>query len=144
MPASGAPSRLQKPKVPDDVKAEVTAKADGLVEQFLKPNFIKKPPKKPRWNYIIAIHTKWHHSFFYFVATFGSPGPTAIKPTFEAPFTRWEYVGHRRCNMAHVRHTGQWWEIHKDLSPDECLESDDQLTSWNELALKFVKALPAK
>ena len=91
-----APGRLQKPKVPEDLKAEVTAKADGLVEQFLKPNFIKKPPKKPRWNYIIAIHTKWHHSFFYFVATFRSPGPTAITPTFEAPFTRLEYVGHRR------------------------------------------------
>jgi hypothetical protein len=46
-----APSRMIKPKVPDNLKAEVLSNADELVEEFLKPNFIKKPPKKPRWNY---------------------------------------------------------------------------------------------
>jgi hypothetical protein len=33
-----------KPKVPDEIKAEVQKKADQLVETFLKPNFIKPPP----------------------------------------------------------------------------------------------------
>jgi hypothetical protein len=116
------PSRLQKPKVPDDLKAEVSTSADELVEEFLKPNFIKKPPKKPRWNYIIDIHTKWHRSFFYFIATFRCPGPTATTPTFEAPFTRLEYVGDRLFNMAYMRHTGEWWEIRTGLSLEECFE----------------------
>lgn len=125
MPKKGwtwAPSRRIKPKVPDDLKKEVQEKADKLVEEFLKPDFIKKPPKKPRWNYIIDIHTKWHRSFFYFIATFRSPGPRAITPTFEAPFTRLEYVGDRRFNMAYMRHTDEWWEIRTDLSLEECLE----------------------
>ena len=43
-----SPKSLPKPKVPDDLKADVLSKADELVEKFLKPNFIKKPPKKPR------------------------------------------------------------------------------------------------
>jgi hypothetical protein len=118
-----APSRLLKPKVPDDLKAEVQSKADELIEEFLKPNFIKKPPKKPRWNYIIDIHTKWHQSFFYFIATFRSPGPTAITPTFDAPFTRLEFVGKRRFSMAYMRHTGQWWEIRKKLSLAKCFDA---------------------
>jgi hypothetical protein len=117
------PKSLPKPKVPDDLKAEVLSKANKLVEEFLKPNFVKKHPKKWRWNYIIDIHAKWHRSFFYFIATFRSPGRTAITPTFEAPFTRLEYAGGRRFNMAYMRHTGKWWEIRKGFSLDECLEA---------------------
>jgi hypothetical protein len=31
--------------VPDNRKAEVVTKAEALVEEFLKPHFIKPPPK---------------------------------------------------------------------------------------------------
>jgi hypothetical protein len=118
-----SPKSLPKPKVPDDLQAEVLSKANELIEDFLKPNFVKKPPKKWRWNYIIDIHAKWHRSFFYFIATFHSPGPTALTPTFEAPFTRLEYVGKRRFNMAYMRHTGKWWEIRTGLSLAKCLDA---------------------
>ena len=43
------------PPVPDDLKAEVERKAEALVEEFLKPQFLKPPPKNWRWNYIIGI-----------------------------------------------------------------------------------------
>ncbi len=115
-----SPKSLPKPQVPDDLKAEVLSEADILIEEFLKPNFIKKPPKNWHWNYIIAIHAKWHGSFFYFIATFRSP--KGITPTFEAPFTRLEYVGNRRFNMAYMRHTGKWWEVHQRLSLEKCLQ----------------------
>ena len=84
-----APDRRIKPKVPDDLKAEVQAKADELVERVLKPRYIKPPPKKPRWNYPIALWTKWHRSFFYFGSTWASPGPNKIAPTFELRFAGW-------------------------------------------------------
>jgi hypothetical protein len=102
--------------VPDNLKAEVEKKAEALVAEFLKPQFIKPPPKNWRFNYIIDIHSKWHRSFFYFIATYRSRGPTAIKPTFEAPFARLEYIGNRRFNCTYMRHTGQWWEVHQSLS----------------------------
>jgi hypothetical protein len=67
-----------KPSVPDELKAGVKTKAEALLEKFLKPQFIKPPPKNWRWNYIIDIHSKWHRSFFYFISTYRSRGPTAI------------------------------------------------------------------
>jgi hypothetical protein len=43
------------PPVPDDLMPEVGRKAGAYVEEFLKPQFIKPPPKNWRWNYIIDI-----------------------------------------------------------------------------------------
>ncbi|MBL8796928.1 MAG: hypothetical protein JNM56_23710 [Planctomycetia bacterium] len=105
------------------MKADVQSQGDVFVREFLKPNFIKKPPKDYRWNYIIDIHAKWHRSFFYFVATFRSPGPNALSPTFEAPFSRLEYVGHRRFNLANMRHTDKWWEVYQGLTLEQCLQT---------------------
>ena len=50
-----SPPKPPPPPVPDDLKAEVERKAGALVEEFLKPQFIKPPPKDWRWNYIIDI-----------------------------------------------------------------------------------------
>ena len=118
-----SPKSLPKPKVPDDLKAEVQDKTTVLVEELLKPQFIKPPPKDWRWNYIIDIHSKWHRTFFYFIATYRSRGPTAIKPTFEAPFARLEYVRNRRFNLAYMRHTDKWWEVYQGLTLDKCLKT---------------------
>jgi hypothetical protein len=117
-----APDRRIKPKVPDDLKAEVQAKADELVERVLKPRYIKPPPKSKQWNYPIALWTKWHRSFFYFGSTWASPGPNKIAPTFEVGFARLEYVNNGRFNLAYFRHTDEWWQTHKELTLAECLE----------------------
>jgi hypothetical protein len=117
-----SPKSLPKPAVPKEFKAEVQDKATVLVEEFLKPQFIKPPPKKWRWNYIIDIQSKWNRSFFYFITTYRSRGPTAIKPTFEAPFARLEYVRNRRFNLAYMRHTDKWWEVYRGLALDKCLK----------------------
>jgi hypothetical protein len=118
-----APGKPAPPSVPEDLKAEVKAKADDLVEAVLKPQHVKPPHKDLRWNYIIDIYTKWHRSFFYFCSTYASPGPNALSPTFESPFARMEYVGAGRFNLAYMRHTGKWWEVYQGLTVDECLES---------------------
>jgi hypothetical protein len=49
------PSRPKKPSIPETLKAPVDTKAKVLVETVLKPKFIQPPPKKPRFNYIIAV-----------------------------------------------------------------------------------------
>ena len=117
-----APNRRIKPKVLDDSKAEVQGKADELIEKVLKPRHIKPPPKKPKWNYPIALWTKWHGSFFYFGSTWACPSPNRIAPTFDVGFARLEYVGDRRFNLAYFRHTEEWWTLHKGLTLAECLE----------------------
>jgi hypothetical protein len=116
-----APDRRIKPKVPDDVKAEVQRRADELVEEYLRPHYVKRPPRNPRWNYLTGIHTKWRRSFFYFVADFASPGPNALSPTYEVPFTRLEYTSDGRFNLAYLRHTGKFWQVHEGLTLDQAL-----------------------
>ncbi len=111
------------PPVPDDLKGEVQAKAHGLIEGYLKPTHVRRPPGDERWNYLTGITTKWHRSFFYLVGTYASPGPNALSPTFESPFARMEYVGEGRFHLAYMRHTGKWWEVHRGLTLDESIET---------------------
>ena len=34
-----------------------------------------------------------------------------------------EYVGNRRFNLAYMRHTGKWWEVHQGFTLDKCLKT---------------------
>jgi hypothetical protein len=117
------PNRRLKPKVPEDVKAEVQRKADELVEKHLVPQHVKPPPKSTESNYLTGIHTKGYRSFFYFVADYASPGPDRIAPTFEVPFARMEYTWDGTFNLAYFRHTGQWWTVEKGLTLDRALRT---------------------
>jgi len=106
-------------RVPDAVKAQVTAKADEIIETVFKPQYIKPPPKKARFNYIVDIHTKWHKNCLHFRAKYACPGPNALSPFFEDSFTRLSYMANGRFNVAYMRHTGKWCEVFTDLSMEE-------------------------
>jgi hypothetical protein len=121
-----SPSRRPKPKVPEVVKLEVAAKADELVESFLKPAFVKPPRKGWKFNYIVEIYTKWYRSYFYFCSKYACPGPNALSPFFESKFARLEYVGNRRFNLSFMRYTGEWVQIYVDMTLDKCLASIKQ------------------
>ena len=111
-----------KMKIPDRLKSDVKTKADEFVESFLKPNFIKEPPKDYQWNYPVDISTKWHQRYFYFCSTWRSPGPNAVSEFFEIRFARLEYAGNDKFDVAYMRHAGQWGEIFQDFTFDECIE----------------------
>jgi hypothetical protein len=117
-----SPPRSSKPKVPDDLKAELTEKAERLLNEW-RPKYIQPPPPGYQFNYIVELYSKWFRSYFYFCAKYACPGPTALSLFFEARFTRLEYVGNRRFNVAFMRHTGQWVETEHGLTVDECLRS---------------------
>lgn len=116
-----SPPKPPKPKVPDLLKIQVQAQGDALVEQTLKPEHIQPPPKDDRFNYLVDIYTKWHQCYFYFCATYRNTGPNAIAPSFEIRFARLEYTANNRFNLAYMRHTGQWCELHSSLSLNEAL-----------------------
>ena len=117
-----SPRSAPKGKVPDSVKTEVSQQAQKIIEEW-KPQFVEAPPKDREWNYIVDLSTKWHRDYFYFVAKYASPGPTAISPFFDAPFTRLEYVRNQRFNLSFMRHTGRWVEVERELTLAKALES---------------------
>ena len=67
------------------------------METVLKPQHFKPPPEGERFDYIVDLSTRGHRSALSFCATYGCPGPNAI---FETKFTRLEYAGGDRFNLA--------------------------------------------
>ena len=118
-----SPPKRAKPKITESLKRQAQVAADTLVNDVLKPKNIQPPIEKARFNYVTDLYTKWYRSYLYFCATYCSPDPDAISPSFEVRFARLEYVGGNRFNLAYMRHTGQWWEIYSGLSLEEALAS---------------------
>jgi hypothetical protein len=102
-----SPPNQAKPKLPNPLKANVTAEANDLINTVLKPTHVKPPAGDERFNYIVDIYSKWYGNYFYFCSKYACPGPNAISPFFEARFARLRYVGNERFNLAYMRHTGE-------------------------------------
>ncbi|MEM7538658.1 MAG: hypothetical protein AAF639_41210 [Chloroflexota bacterium] len=102
-------------------KAEVTRRAEELIENHFKPTYIKEMPPDYEWNYIIDIHGKWYRNYYYFSSTYHVSGPNAIRPTFESKFARMEYVAPDSYTLAFMRHTEKWAEVAYDCTLDESL-----------------------
>jgi hypothetical protein len=129
-PWTSGPSRSKPTRggVPEAVKAEVTTKANELIETVLKPKHIQPPPENPQFNSIVDIYGKWYQRYFYLCATYRTPRPDAEVSSFEAKFARMEYAGNTHFHLSFMRHTGQWVELYTEMSLDECLASirDDE------------------
>jgi hypothetical protein len=117
------PGRDPRTKVSDARKAEIERKARELIDTDLTPKSVEPPPKKPKFNYVIGLSTRWHGRFFYFVATYACPFPDALSPTFEVDFARLEHTAEGRFHLAYMRHTGKWQQLFAGLTLDECLKS---------------------
>jgi hypothetical protein len=118
---TSSPKKPAKLSISEQIKAEVVQAGDKLVSDELRPRYVKPPPQHPQFNYIIDIFTKWYRNCFYFCAKYACPGPYAISPFFDEMFARMEYAGNNQFHLSYMRHTGQWFEIHQNLSLIECL-----------------------
>lgn len=116
-----APAKPKASDVPTTLRADLAAKAQQLIDDELKPQYLQPPPADNQFNYIADLYGRWHRHYFYFCARYNSPGPNAIAPFFESKFARMEYTGGDHFNLAFMRYTGQWIELIQDLSIAECL-----------------------
>lgn len=114
--------RRPKPPIPDTLKERVQAEADRLLEEF-RPVYVRPPPESALLNYLTALHSTWFRGYLYLCGTHACPHPDAPSPTFESRFTRLEYAGDDRFHLAYMRHTGQWWEVHRDLPMDVAVQT---------------------
>ncbi len=118
-----SPPRPPKPKAPEPVKRDVEIRAHEFIASVLKPKRLTPVPPDADVNDLVDISTKWYRNYFYFCATYCRPGPHAIAPSFETQFARLEYVGTQQFHLSYMRHTGQWWELSRALSVEECFEA---------------------
>ena len=107
--------------IPDGLKKEVEEKANTFLDSELKPRFVLPPPENPQFNYIEDLYTKWHRGYFYFCAQYKVAGEYALVEHFEAKFARMKYLGRGSFALAFMRYTGQWIELYRDFSLEECL-----------------------
>jgi len=130
------PAKPKKPQVPAAEKEQITAQCQQLIDSEFKPRYLDNPAK--RLNKILDIYGKWHRSYYYFCGTYGVDLPDAAlaqlmeitgesaaqitAKTSEEKFTRLEYIGEDKFNLAYMRHTGQWWEIRTGISLKRALE----------------------
>ena len=111
-----SPKKPKKPKVPPTVKADISVKAQALIDDYFKPTFIREVPPDYQWNYVADIYGKWYRNYYYFISIYHCPGPNAISPSFEAKFARMEYVGPDSFHLAYMRHNNKWAEVIYDVS----------------------------
>jgi hypothetical protein len=121
------PKSEPKPKIPESLKQVVAARCNAFVDTVLKPERIHPPLDDTRFSYIVDLSTQWYHSFFYFCATYRCPAPECISEFFEVKFTRLEYSGGERFNLAYMRHTDKWQEVFQGLTLDECLKTIEEM-----------------
>ena len=118
-----SPGLDPRTKVSKPLKAEIERKANELIEDVLKPKYVLPPEKKPKFNYVIGLSTRWRGQYFYLVATYACPFPDAQSPTFEVNFARLEHTALGRFNLAYLRHTGKFQQLFTDVTLDKCLAS---------------------
>jgi len=118
-----SPAKSSKPSVPDSIKTGLAAKANDLIEKFLKPKHVLPPKPDEPFNYIADIGAKWNRNYFYFIATYACPGPNALAPSFESKFARMEYLGDGKFALYFMRHTVEWIGIFDALSVDQSLKA---------------------
>ena len=117
------PRKTSSSPLPEALKAEVTTKANELIETVLKPRYVKEPPENPQFNYVVDVYGKWFRKAFYFCAEYRVADPHAREPSFEVKVARMQYAGDRRFHLSYMRHTGQWIQLYTDLTVDECIEA---------------------
>src|SRR5579884_4212007 len=102
------PRKTSSSPLPETLKAEVTTKANELIETVLKSRYVKEPPENPQFNYAVDVYGKWFRKAFYFCAVYRVADPQASEPSFEVNVARMQYAGDRRFHLSYMRHTGQW------------------------------------
>jgi hypothetical protein len=110
-------------KISNLVKDLVCQEANNLINNTLKPRYIKSELENDFSNQLFDISFKWRGSSLYFLAKYNCVGENAISPTFESKFARLVFVGDNKFNLSYMRHTDKWFELHFGLSSQECFNA---------------------
>jgi hypothetical protein len=111
-----------KPPPPSE-KASITAACETFIADVLKPRFLPEIRPSEQFNYPVGISGKWLGNKYRFITRYRSDGPRAIKPEFDAPFARLDYVSRDCFDLYWHRHTGQWLCMFERQSLQEAFDT---------------------
>ena len=99
----------------------IIAACETFIAEVLKPRFL--PQVTPNaWNYVIDIHGAWSGGRYRFMERYRSGMDHNRGGEFDRPFARLDRMGPDRFYIHWMRHTGQWWRLHADVTLAEALK----------------------
>lgn len=113
-----APSKHNKPKVPEIEKQAITQQVQALIDTELAPRYLHED--QHTHFQIESLFTKWYRSFIYICYTCHLKNPEVTKvrllefnrnmdkDAIEHQCARLEYTAPDQFNLAYFRHTGKW------------------------------------
>ena len=106
--------------VSDTEKAAIIAACDAFIRDRLKPRFL--PQIRPTtYNYPIDIRGTWAGGRYRFIQRYRSGHAENAGEEFDAPFARIDRMGPDRFDILWMRHTGQWWKLHRGVTLAQAL-----------------------
>lgn len=113
----------ERPALPNETeKASIIAACEHLIATVWKPKFLPEVKPTP-FNYMIDIHGDWRAGRYRFMKRYRSGMEHNTGFEFDAPFARLDRMGPKRFDIYWMRHTGQWWHLHRDLTLDDALRT---------------------
>jgi hypothetical protein len=113
--------RPPRPARPGEAeKSAIVVACESFIRDVLKPRFL--PAIQPtEWNYPIDIRGSWAAGRYRFMQRFRSGMDRNRGEEFDIPFARIDYMGPNQFDIYWMRHTGQWWQLHRGVSLAEAL-----------------------
>jgi hypothetical protein len=111
-----------RPSPPDETeRRQIIAACEAFIRDILKPRFL--PQVRPtEWNYVVDIHGAWAAGRYRFMQRYRSGYEDNPGEEFDAPFARLSRMGADRFDIHWMRHTGQWWKLHSDVTLAQALK----------------------
>jgi hypothetical protein len=111
----------QKKAITEADKTQLTNLFEPLINDYKKKFIEAKPNKKE--NYVVNFYCKFYRGFFYLCAEYRAEYENRTLDGFEEKFARLEFVDSNTYNLAYYRHTGQWWTVKSNVTPEFCFET---------------------
>jgi hypothetical protein len=106
-------------------KEEIAGRCERFIAEVLKPRFL--PEIRPtEFNYPVDIKGRWRGSRYSFIQRYRSGQAHNLGEEWDSAFTRLDHVEDAiagpRFNIMWMRHTGEWWLLHREVALDQAFE----------------------
>lgn len=110
-----------KPQAPDEAEKQAIINAcEHFIATVVKPRFL--PQIRPtQFNYTVDIFGEWRAGRYRFMQRYRSGHADNLGREFDAPYARIDRMAPDRFDIYWMRHTGQWWPVHKGKTLAESL-----------------------